>query len=60
MRVVSVVHQEVVLPQERRFVHHGKQEVETGKINLDLFPIWMVRFGDIIKGPDKGNGGEAY
>jgi hypothetical protein len=65
MRVVSVVHQQVVLPQERRLVHNGKQKVEAGKISLDLFQPRMVRSNDIMKDPDedgerKNFGGKAY
>ena len=39
VRVVSVVHQDAVLSQERWFVHHGEQEVEAGEISLNLIPI---------------------
>ena len=45
--VVCIVHQSVILLQERRLVHHGKQEVEPGEISFNLFP--MVRSGDIIE-----------
>ena len=51
--VVSVVHQCVVLSQERRFVHHGKQEVEAGEISLYLFQIGNGQIRLHHKRPDK-------
>ena len=39
LRVMSVVHQELVLRQERRFVQNGKQKVETREICLNLVSI---------------------
>ena len=39
LRVMSVVHQELVLRQEGRFVQNGKQKVETREIGLNLVSI---------------------
>lgn len=39
VRLMGVIHQELVLFQERRLVHNGKQKVEAREIGLNLFPI---------------------
>ena len=56
--IVSVVHQDVVLSQERRFIHHGKQKVEAGEISLYLFPIGNGQIRLHHKRPDKGDAGK--